>query len=139
LRDGWAFARKGRAFLALTAARGLELVKRGPGAYHELRSCGQNNVWLCHMGRIPTDGDLGEFRRKVLALDVEWKELGVRCRTLRGESLSFGWEGPLMVNGQEQAITGFKHYDNPYCVVESPVAQMEVRSDEYALRLDLSL
>jgi hypothetical protein len=131
--------RSGGAYLALTAARGLELAKRGPGAYHELRSYGRTNVWLCHMGRIATDGSFGEFQKRVLALDVSWEELGVRCRTLRGESLAFGWEGPLRVNGREQEIMGFKHYDNPFCVAELPAAQMEVRSAEYALRLDFSL
>jgi len=38
LRDGWAFARKGEGYLALTAAHGLEFITRGGNAYRELRS-----------------------------------------------------------------------------------------------------
>jgi len=139
IQDGWAFARKGSGYLALTAAQGLELVKRGPNGYRELRSYGQRNVWLCHMGREAIDGSFKEFQNKVLALDVDVQGLAVRCATLRGETLSFGWEGPLLVNGEEQPLADFKHYENPYCIAELPATQMDIRYDEYLLRLDFAL
>ncbi|MBM3135367.1 MAG: hypothetical protein FJZ89_08850 [Chloroflexi bacterium] len=134
----WAFARKGDGYLALTAACGLEFITRGDNAYRELRSYGQNNVWLCHLGRAALDGDFRAFQDKVLALDVNFGELSVRCATLRGETLAFGWEGPLLRNGQKQPITGFKHYDNPYCVADLPASQMEVRFGDQAMRLNFS-
>ena len=135
----WAFVQKGPGYLALTAAQGLTLIRRGPSAYRELRSCGQHNVWLCHMGRAAQDGSFGDFQRQVLALDVNWQELAVRCSTLRGDALSFGWKEPFMVNGKEQPITGFKHYENPYCVADLPALQMEIRSSEYMLRLHFAV
>lgn len=134
----WAFARKGEGYLALTAARGLEFITRGDNAYRELRSYGQNNVWVCMMGRAKLDGDFGEFQNKILALNVRLDKLSARCATLRGETLAFGWEGPLMRNGKKEPITGFKHYDNPYCVVELPASEMEVRYGDQAMRLDFS-
>jgi len=134
----WAFARKGDGYLALTAARGLEFITRGDNAYRELRSYGQNNVWLCHMGRAALDGDWRVFQDKVLALDVSFGDLSARCATLRGETLAFGWEGALMRNGEPQPITGFKHYDNPYCVADLPASQMEIRYGDQAMRLDLA-
>jgi hypothetical protein len=131
----WAFARVGEGYLALAAARGLELVKRGPGAYRELRSHGQHNVWLCMMGRQETDGSFQEFQGAVRALHIDLREQGVSCVTLRGESLSFGWEGPLLVNGEEQPLSGFKHYDNPYCVSEVGAPQMDIGYGETIMRL----
>jgi hypothetical protein len=131
----WAFARKGEGYLALTAAQGLEFITRGDSAYRELRSHGQHNVWLCHMGRAAQDGSFGEFQDKVLALDMAWEGLSVRCTTLRGQSLAFGWEGPLRVNGKEQPLTGFKHYENPYCVADWPASQMDIRFGDYLLKL----
>ena len=131
----WAFARKGDGYLALTAAQGLEFMTQGTNAYRELRSHGQQNVWLCHMGRAALDGDFAAFQDKILALDVAFEGLSVRCATLRGETLAFGWQGPLMRNDQEQPITGFKHYDNPYCVADLPAEQMEVKFGETMLRL----
>ena len=169
IRDGWAFARKGggppssgedapsgegtssseepppdegrpsAGYLALTAAQGLELIERGPAAYRELRSYGQHNVWMCLMGRQATDGTFEAFQEKVLALDVHFEESGVRCSTLRGEALSFAWEGPLLVNGKEQPITGFGHYENPYCVADVPADQMDIHYGDYLLRLDFTI
>ncbi|MFC1976556.1 hypothetical protein ACFLXQ_09170 [Chloroflexota bacterium] len=140
LRDGtngqpWAFARKGEGYLALTAAQGLELIKRGDNAYRELRSYGQHNVWLCQMGRAAQDGEFEEFQEKVLALDVAVEDLSVSCATLRGKNLAFGWEGPLLLDGQEQPITDFKHYENPYCVADLPTSQMEIGFGDQLMRL----
>jgi len=134
----WAFARKGQGYLALTAARGLEFTVRGDNADRELRSYGQNNVWLCHMGRAALDGEFAEFQDKILALDVTFDSLSVRCATLRGETLALGWQGPLMRNDQEQPITGFKHYDNLYCVADLPASQIEIQYGELALRLNFA-
>jgi hypothetical protein len=136
LRDGWAFARKGAGYLALTAARGIELMTRGDDAYRELRSCGQNNIWLCHMGRAAQDGGFAAFQEKILALDVAFEGLSTRCATLRGDTLAFGWEGPLLRNGEVQPITGFKHYDNPYCQAELPASQMEIHFGDQLMRLN---
>jgi hypothetical protein len=136
-KDGvqWAFARVGGGYLALAATQGLALVESGPSAYRELRSYGQHNVWLCMMGREETDGSFAAFQEAVLGLDVDLRELGVRCTTLRGETLSFGWEGPFVVDGEEQPLSGFKHYDNPYCVAEMGAPQMDVQFGEYIVRL----
>ncbi|MDP2858715.1 MAG: hypothetical protein Q8P50_12155, partial [Bacillota bacterium] len=139
LRDGWAFARKGDGYLALTASQGLSFITQGHSAYRELRSYGQHNVWLCQMGRAALDGGFVAFQEKVLALGVTFDGLSVSCDTLRGETLSFGWEGALVRNGQEQPLAGFKHYENPYCVADLPANQMQVRSGDYLLRLDFSL
>ena len=133
--DGWAFARKGNGYIALTATQGIELTRRGPSAYRELRSYGSQNVWLCHMGRSETDGSLEDFQTKVKDLDVVLDGLTAECETLRGERVSFGWEGPLLVDGEEQPLSGFAHYDGPFCSAELPASQMEIRHGEYVLRL----
>ncbi len=52
--------------------------------------------------------------------------------------LTFGWEGPLLRNNQVQPITGFKHYDNPYCTADLPASQIEIRCGERAMRLNLA-
>ncbi|MBN1218023.1 MAG: hypothetical protein JXM69_03760 [Anaerolineae bacterium] len=140
LRDGangqpWAFARKDNGYLALTAARGFELITQGDNAYRELRSYGQHNVWLCHMGRAALDGEFGKFQEKVLALAVAFDDLSAQCDTLRGETLAFGWTGPLLLNGKEQPITGFKHYENPYCVADLAAPQMEITFGDQLMRL----
>lgn len=147
----WAFARMGSGYLALAAAQGFEAVHRGPTAYRELRSYGRQNVWLCVMGRETTDGPFAEFREAVLQLDVEWQAQdgqstpGLRCSTLRGDTLSFGWEGPLRVNGEEQPLSGYRHYDSRYCVAELGTTEageplpMDIQYGDYTMRLSFEL
>jgi hypothetical protein len=138
-RPQWAFARTGSGYLALTASCGLELIVRGPSAYQELRSYGQHNVWLCLMGREATDGSFQAFQDRVRALDVAFDDLAVQCTTHRGQALSFGWQGPLMVDGEEQALSGFKHYENPFCVADLPASEIEIRTDNYLMRLNFGM
>jgi hypothetical protein len=133
----WAFARVGDGYLALTAANGLEWVKHAPDGYRELRSYGAQNIWLCQMGRAAQDGTFAQFQEQVRAMRLDWGDGSVTCETLRGEHLSFGWQGPLTVNGQEQALAGFKHVENPYCTAEFPASSMEIEFQGTAMRLSL--
>jgi len=133
---GWAFARKGSGYLALTCARGFELIKRGPDGYRELRSYGSPNIWLCQMGRESLDGSFTDFQKKVLKLPLSWLEPGAKYTSLRGDQLSFGWQGSLLLNSKEQAITGFKHIENPYCSVELPAKQIDISYGDFLMRLD---
>jgi len=131
----WAFVRKGDGYLALTASQGLVLMMSGLTFSRELRSYGQENVWLCHLGRAALDGDFASFQEKILALDVAFDGLSVQMNTLRGDTLAFGWEGPLLRNSVAEPITGFQHYENPYCVANFPVKEMYIGYGEQAMRL----
>jgi hypothetical protein len=135
LHEHWAFARKGEGYLALYAAQGLSFIRRGPSAYRELRSPGRRNVWLCQMGRAALDGSFEDFQERVMALDVAVDGGAVRFTSLRGDALAFDWQGALRVNGDPQEITGFKHYENPYCVAALPSESMAVQFGEYVLQL----
>ncbi len=133
--QSWAFARKGEGYLALTASQTLKWVTQGPGAYRELRAYGQETIWYCQMGRTALDGDFETFQETVLSRPVTYEGLAVQLETVRGDRLAFAWEGSLMYNGKEQSLSGFKHYENPHCVTDLHAPQMEVRSDQYLLRL----
>jgi hypothetical protein len=90
------------------------------------------------MGRAALDGSFAEFQQAVLALPVEFDSLTASCTTLRGEALTFGWQGPLLLSGQEQPLDGFKHYDSPYCVAELGAEQMEISYGDELMRLHFS-
>lgn len=145
IQDGWAFARRGEGYLAITAAKGIALIRKGETAYRELRSYGQKNVWLCQMGRAAIDGNFQSFIDKILTADLTIEDLFVRWQTLQGDSLSFGWEGCLLINNREQPLAGYKHYDNLYTVVNLGSTQMEVQygtpspSDNAVMRLDFGI
>lgn len=139
MQDGWAFARKGDGYIALTAANGLNLIERGLSAYREIRSPGLHNIWLCQMGRRAEDGEFGEFIRSVAAHQPTFDDLAVTLKTIRGEELAFGWQGPLLVDGREEAITGFRHYDNPYCQADLHSDEMIIQYQEQQMRLDFTI
>ena len=135
-KNQWAFARKGDGYIAITAARGIEHVWRGPDGYRELRSYGRENTWLIQMGRRALDGGFGDFRLKVLRSRLTWHESGVSYQSPRQQQVDFGWDSPLMLDGIEQPITGFKHIENPYGSADLPARQIEVGFGETLLRLN---
>jgi len=141
LKDNWAFARKGEGYIALYAAQGLERITSGQNAFRELRSHGRRNIWVCQMGRAALDGPFEEFQEKVLAAppQVELEDLKVTYHNLRGQRLEFGWEGHLLLDGEEQPITGFKHYESMYCEVEAPAEMMELKYLDWVLRLNFEV
>ncbi len=136
LRGKTAFGRKGSSYIALTAAQGLEIVKSGKTAFRELRSYGKQNIWICQMGRESTDGNFYQFQEKVLALDVQVNGLSISCQTLRGDRLQFSWSEPLTRNGEIIPLAGYKHFDTPFAATDLPCHQMEIKTNDYLLRLD---
>jgi len=139
LRDGWAFVRKNSGYAALTAAAGLELITTVPSAFCELRSVGLRNIWFLQLGRAAQDGSFADFQTKILALDVTFADLAIHTTTLRGESLDFGWEGPLLVNEQEQPLHNFPHIDHPFCQADNAADQLEIRFGDQLLRLNFAV
>ena len=135
LVDGWAFARKGNAFLAITTSQGIQLLERGMYARRELRSYGRQNVWFCQLGRAAIEGNFSAFQAKILSLDFDVGQNQVKCSTLSGDRLVFGWEGAFLVNQHEQPLSGYPHYENPYARVELPCQKMEILVGEDLLRL----
>ena len=136
IQDGWAFARRGNGYLALTALTGFTLTTTGDQAQRELRAAGQQQAWFCHMGRAAFDGSFAEFQRQILALEITFEDLAVHATTLRGDSIDFGWAGPLLVNEVEQPLTNFRHYDSPFCGSELGAEVMEIRAWQQAMHLD---
>ena len=135
IEGGWAFGRVGEGYLALHATNGMTLAATGDDAGRELRSAGLRNAWLCQIGRAAVDGSFDDFRRAILAGRVTADGLAVEWDTIRGERLAFGWTGPLLVDGKEEPITGFRHVENPYAMAEFPAERMEIGYGEDMLRL----
>jgi hypothetical protein len=133
---GWAFARKDKGYLALTSAKGFDLIKRGPDGFRELRSYGHKNIWICQIGREAKDGSFTDFQNRTLEMHLSFQNMTVQMTSLRGEELEFGWQGPLLVNRIEQPITGFKHIDNPYCVAELYAKYLDISDVDFLLRLN---
>lgn len=121
----WAFARKADGYLGLFAANGLALVAQGQGAKRELRSQGTENVWVCCLGRKAWDGDFARFRARVQA-SVTCRALTVACVSRAGQTVRFGWRGPLTVDGAVASQRGERHYDSALCQAPWPARAMTI-------------
>jgi hypothetical protein len=133
--DQWAFLQKGNGYLGLFATNGMEFIRKGPNAYREMRSPGLQNVWICQLGRSAIDGSFAEFRKKVLEIPLTTHSAGVRFTSLHGDQISFGWQGPLLVNGGEQLLKFRKHIDGPFAQAEIPARQVDINVGDFAMRL----
>ena len=139
VRQGWAFARKGDGYLAIASRQPCNLIKHGQYALREVRAYGQDNIWLCQLGRAALDGDFANFQEKILKLEVKFTTDSVRWTTLRGETFDFGWQGPFLRNGQEQPLAGFEHYESAFMVSAYPSQQLEICQGEDIMRLDFGI
>ena len=138
LRDNWAFARKGGGYLALTASTGISLVDRGQEAFRELRAPGPDTIWVCQLGRAAQDIDFAHFQEQVLAKKLAFDGLSAQIETIRGENLSFGWQGPFRLDGEELTLESARHYDSLFGEADFPANSMEVQFGDQILKLDLS-
>jgi hypothetical protein len=131
----WAFARYGKGYLALRSSQGFKFYTQGQTAFRELRSHGKQNIWICHMGQELLDGTFEDFQGKILAMRVSYNGLSVKLKSLRNDKLTFGWQEPFSVNGVEQVLSGFRHFENPYCIADLPAEQMDIVSQGEGIRL----
>ena len=89
------------------------------------------------MGARDTDTSFENFCRRVIASQPKTDALHVRWETIRGGRLEFDWTGPLLLNGQEQPIAGFRHHESIYGIAEFPAQTMDIVYGQDVLRLDL--
>ncbi len=135
----WAFGARGDAYIALGCSQGIELVQDGPAALRELRASGHKAAWLCQMGRKADHGSFAQFRKRVLAARFDCDSLSVSYRPLQGDTVTFGWDGPLKVNGEAQPLHSANHYEGPNCVTDGwPATQMVVVHGDQAIQLDFA-
>ena len=90
------------------------------------------------MGQELLEGSFEDFQQKTKSIDLAIDGLSIRLRNLRGEQIAISPENRLTINDQEQIISGYRHYENPYCIAEYPNESMEIGLDDQGIRLNFS-
>jgi hypothetical protein len=134
----WAFGRVDDGYVALWGDGDLRLTEAGRHTGQELRSSGPGQAWLCHMGRAAVDGDFAAFCRRVSQTPPQVEGLHLHWITPDGQTLTFGWEAPLLVNDTRQQLRNFPHYHNLYTHTSLGADQMRISHNRQQLILDLS-
>lgn len=136
-REGWYFARKGDAYLALYSRQPTRWqTEEGPDRNSELIADGRHNVWICEMGRRTADGDFTAFMDRILHARLSFGNLSVTYDSPSQGLLQFGWRRPLTQNGKRVRLHFDMRYDNPYS--QTPFASdiIEFRLGDQNLRLN---
>ncbi|MDR0503887.1 MAG: hypothetical protein LBH16_11265 [Treponema sp.] len=131
---GWIFASRGGAYIAVfSSVRGKwenpdpDFYKAVYGDYWEEKFNSAKPyeylvpkhavVYICEMGDEKTDGSFDNFTAKFRTAAFTGDTFAFSYRSPSLGEMSFGWKGPLRLNGEEISIRDYKRYDNPFCAV----------------------
>jgi len=141
VRDGnWTFGRFRDGYIALYSWRPPEFVDHGPTVptngmlqpFDLIAHGGPDNVWIVECGRAADwGGSFTDFQDAIrtagvtvtpvtegLPASAEPPFFEVEYQSPSLGAVSFGWEDPLVVNGEETPIGDYPRYDNPWTETE---------------------
>lgn len=134
--EHWVFARKGNGYIALYSQHEFQWHANKQGTRDELRVTSPKNVWICELGSHDVWKSFARFREAVAAAKVSCNGLDVRYQSPSLGEVSFGWEGPLRIDGQPVALGDYKRFDNPYCQSDFTAPLVHIVRGQEELRLD---
>ncbi len=154
----WTFGRRGDGYVALYSWRPTEWRSHDPAqtftnglteSFDLVAPGGADNVWITEVGDAGRWGSFDAFVAAVAAAPVDVVDRGDSAEGLplgfdvtfgspTAGTMSFGWTGPLTVDGTEVPIHGAARIDNPFSTVAVGSPQVEVAEGDATLTLDLA-
>jgi len=113
--EGWIFGRKGEGYVALYSQNGYQWSERNALSDVEAICKSPSNIWICHMGNKAQYSAFNIFINNMLLSEIIWSDNEVNFNSPEHGWIRYGWEGALMVNGEDIKVSGYKRFDNPYC------------------------
>ncbi len=143
-QDGWTIGRKGDGYIALWSWRPTHWRTYAPGDYtlgltqpfDLVADGGADNVWITEVGRSADwAGTPDPFASFVTAITASapavtplpaadgsahtYKDgFDVAYHSPSDGAVSVGWDAPLTVDGQQQALSGYPRWDSPFTHVD---------------------
>ena len=152
----WTFARSGGEYLALYSWRTPEWVTYDPAVvdtngmtrpFELVAPGGPNNVWITELGSEATNGSFDRFRSSIESVEPVITPLGdpgaystgfdVEWTSPTEGRITFGWDRPLVVDGNEVPISGYPRIDSPWADVPFDSTSYEIRAGDHSLSLDV--
>jgi hypothetical protein len=154
----WTFGRKGDGYVALYSYRPATFlvydgVTQATGGYTKpfdlVADGGADNVWIVECGRASTSGDFASWKAAVAAAKVDVTSRGpgkpsgesdgfdVRYESPSKGVITFGWEAPFVVAGNEIPLHATGRYENPYAQVPLDPKELTFQKDGFSLRYDV--
>jgi hypothetical protein len=135
-RDGWIFARKDDAYLALWSEQPYRWQTEGEYRYTEIIADGKKNIWICELGRKAVDGDFADFMKRILEASLETDGLKIAYRSPSQGLLEFGWDRPLKQDGETVRIGKYPRYGNLYAEAPFPGDRISLGHNGHWLKLN---
>jgi hypothetical protein len=122
----WIFARKGDGYLALRSQQPYywNMGQEAGGVVRqrhdrqdlerEIIAPGKRNIWICELGRQETDGSFEAFAARISRAPLYFGADKVRYDSPAQGELTFGWNEPLVVDGEEIRLRDYPRFENPY-------------------------
>ena len=131
----WVFARVGNAYVALFTQHPHSWLQNDLQQV-EIRVDEPDCVWLCEMGSGDGRGGFAEFVSGIRGADIVCDGLNVRYDSPSQGLITFGWDRPLIVSGDEVALRGYKRFDNPFCQSEFGDRSLTIQNGTTDITLD---
>jgi hypothetical protein len=132
---GWVFGRKNDGYIALYSQNGYVWSVNPKHAEEEIICESLANIWVCRVGSKQEHGSFAAFAAAILQSGLQFNGLDMSW-DVAGDTIQFGWDKPLCVNGEEIALTGYQRFENPYCKSEYRSGNYEIRFEEDSLILN---
>ena len=153
----WTFGRKDEGYIALYSRRGVGWrdpasqpeVFENEGLNFDLAAPFQSqNAWIIEMGSQSESGSFEEFQAAISAAYVDAQPEadadgdgfadGFRVTYLSPSQglITFGWNDPLVVDGEEIPLSDYPRFDNPFVQADFGETRYWVSDGEHHLLLD---
>lgn len=153
----WTFARRGDGYLALYSHRPAAYRPYDPAMHATgpltddfdlVAEGGADNVWIVEVGRAVDWGSFAAFREAVGAAALEVTPRPAQAGLPGGFDVSyaspsqgaitFGWDGPAQVAGQEVTVGGHPRFDNPFSQTPFDSRQLRIEIEGQGVELDFA-
>jgi len=143
-RHRWVFARKGKAYIALTSIRPggrpprrHHFSKKGPYRRQEIKCRGRRSAWVCQLGSREHQSSFRRFRHRVAESRLRLSDnLKLIFNSPYIGTIEFGWQGPPMVNGKEIPLSDYPHFHSPYTESQFGSGEVLVEKGNKSLSLN---
>ena len=114
----------------------IEIRKNPEDFGREVIALGNQNIWICQMGRKAKDGEFSEFVDRFSSENVTFNGINVCSQSPEIGEIQFGWDHALRVNGVEMPLDDYPRYDIPYVQAEYDPFEINVTASGKQLRLN---
>ncbi|WP_435361703.1 hypothetical protein [Haloarchaeobius sp. DFWS5] len=142
----WVCGRRGDGYLAIgtpqptnwapPTAEVCDLLGLDEPTPYDLVAAATDTAWVCEVGRREEHGSFDRFVDAVSTASLSGDAESMTYTSPSLGRVTFGWDEPFTVDGDEVSLTGYPRYDGPYCTVPFGETAVSIEADGEQCLLD---